>query len=85
MSSTGQMFTIGDVNLLEDLRDYFQSLQLMDHISCPKRVNLLYSKLLSRSSLLPVSKDFEHSLIGFMHMFWVAVFHVSWMLCRVAR
>jgi hypothetical protein len=75
MSSTAQMFMIGHGNLLEDLNNYFQSLPLMDHILCPKRANLLYSKLLSESSLLPISKDFEqHSLNGCTHMFWLQCF-----------
>lgn len=46
-------------NLLEVLSNCFRSLPVTHHTLCPERVNLLYSKLLSGYSLLPINKDFK--------------------------
>jgi hypothetical protein len=85
ISSTAQAFTTGHANLLGVLSNYFESLWSTDRIQCPKRASLPYSRPLSGSSLLPVSKDFERSLSGCAHMFWPQCFMFGYVLCELTR
>jgi len=58
-----QIFILGHGNLLEAPSYCLQGLSMLDHIQCPKRVNLHCSKLLLGYSPLPISTDFQLTLI----------------------
>jgi hypothetical protein len=73
--NTIPVFMMGHCNLLEALSNCFQSLSMTDHTLCPEKVNLLYSKLLSKYSLLPVNKDFQKlSSSGCNYLLWPCCF-----------